>query len=127
MKIYALSKDGASFENTRWLFDWDDNPNIAPIDNLVPAIAELDILKRLQVQDIIKLRVEDNPASPNRTKYRDLQDYQISKTTFYKPGLDKAYSYLEWCVWITSLDYPKFLSICQEKGFIPSTGATDGI
>lgn len=122
-KIYLLQIDKADFVKTRWLFNWDESK--APAENIPGALGELEALKDLRQQGVVDLLDERNEANPTKTKFRELADYQISQTKFYRPDADKAYLWFDWCAWITGLDYEKFAGACRDNGFQPNTGATE--
>lgn len=144
-KLYRLHLDGANFEMSRWLFDWDSS--ISPAEN-IGINQELSALQRLENQRCIALRVEENPdyAIPDRMlgspdfsdyvfcrdvsgqkiykKFRDISDYMLSQQLSVAPESDSAWEYSNWAVWITSFDYEKFVALCSSIGFDPASAGS---
>lgn len=117
LKIDKLISE-ASFENTRWIFDWDTSK--APIHNIDACNAELDVLNSLQNEKIVVLRSEPTPDISDAygkivKHYREPKDYIISETLSYVPSEDIAGRHYHTAIWLTDFDIDRFRDFCNRQ------------
>lgn len=112
-------KGHASFDDTRWIFDWDDHRH--QLENIDICNYELDALTTLQNNKVISFRYEATPDiqvfNHNGSgkleiirDYREQKDYRISSNQYFSPDGDKAGLQFHTAVWITSFDIDRFNS-----------------